>query len=77
MITQTFEPIRPIYLKDDGSAGYHNALGTGRVFYGAADWPSRSYAIFDGHTAFELTSRADESPEREYLLDRNEPDPED
>lgn len=48
MITKTFEPIRPIWLSDDGKAGFAHALldrNTGRVFYGCSDWPSRSWML--------------------------------
>lgn len=47
MITETFEPIRPLRAPDDGSAYCDKLiLGTGWLtHYGQSDWPSRSYML--------------------------------
>lgn len=45
-ITQTFEPIRPIYAPSDASPyGYGTLFGGYAVIYGESYWCSRSYLI--------------------------------
>lgn len=45
-ITETHEPIRPLRCKESPTADYAETLGTGRVYYGESQWPSRSYSIW-------------------------------
>jgi hypothetical protein len=50
MITQTFEPLRPIYAEHDVYAPFwwRTVHGFDRVYYGASEWPSMSYWIVPG-----------------------------
>lgn len=46
MITETYEPVRPLAAPDDASAYAHQMLfGGWRVYYGEFQWPSRSYML--------------------------------
>jgi hypothetical protein len=45
-VTETFEPLRPLYAPENGDAVYVDAIASGgapRVDYGEQDWASRSY----------------------------------
>ena len=46
-ITETFEPIRPIYAKDDGRAFALRGMidHHWRAHYGLSTWASRSYLL--------------------------------
>jgi hypothetical protein len=52
MITQTYEPLRPLYASDDGAPYYVSAprhcVEHPRVDYGSSLWPSRSYWLVPG-----------------------------
>ena len=53
MMTQTFEPIRPLRAPDNGAAYADKIILSSdyRVDYGRPEWPSRSYTLILNGTA--------------------------
>lgn len=43
MITECFEPVRPLAAPEDGCHAAPMVFGGWRVYYGDTDWPSQSY----------------------------------